>query len=302
MTAFSSGKVSANGQAFKRYIGVASVKILAVNPNKDQLNSIFNTDYTDEPVYTSTVNIDGKDYPSARIEFILQTIPENNNDIDTIFRMSLFVRNQPRYNRDKTKLQVIDCYGNTAWVTQTQLENHEVPTYANGKKATIDPQYRAAYVGEEELTNFVKAFLNIPNSFVYKNGEWVPADNLKECYARFGNIGNMFTGNFEEVRNAIALQKDNAVKVLTGIRTADDGRQFQAVYTRMFMRNGVSNYNNLEKDLNGALSNGAYPTTEFDVCPLREFTIASTPISESAPEAANPFSDPFGPSSNQDFF
>lgn len=58
---------------------------------------------------------------------------------------------------------MIDKYGRATWVTPEQLKGHVIPLDKNGNPLQIDADYRPAYEGEENLTNFIKAYLNIPN-------------------------------------------------------------------------------------------------------------------------------------------
>lgn len=292
LMAFSAGQESKEAFVPSRYIGVGTVNILAINPNKAKLHEIFGMELEEEPVYVGTQEVDGKQVPYARVDVVLHTIPENNEGIDTKARMSFFVRNQYRFNRDKTKLQVIDKYSRTAWVTEEQLKSHAIPVYSNGNPANLDADYRPCFQGEEELTNFFKTFLNIPNPMVYKNQQWVPAPNLQECEARFDTTASFFKGDFSELQKAWQLQPNNAVKVLFGVRTSNEGKQYQAFYTRMFLRNSAAAYDRLEADLKAAKEAGAFATTEFQVGPLREYVVNSTPMENSAPIGDNPFGKP----------
>lgn len=297
LMAFATGQVSKEAGSSTRYIGVGSVTVAAINPSKAELEKLFNTELESEPNYVGVQEQDGKQIHYARIEVVLHTVPENNNDIDTYARMGLFIRDQYRYNRDQTKIQVIDKYGRTAWVTKDELAAKEIPTYSNGRKANLDADYRPCYQGEEEVTNFFKAFLNIPSPMVYKNKEWVPADNLQDCLARFDNIAKVFKGDFSEFVDAWKFQPTNKVKVLFGIRTTDQGRQYQTFYTRMFLKNGQSSYDRLEDDVTSAQNAGAYPTSEFKVVPLQEYVVNSTPLEQAAPAE-----DPFGNPNDNPFF
>lgn len=291
--AFSKGAVSTEGLSIPRYIGVGSVNVVGVNPNKAEFEKLFNTTLDEAPVYVGTQDQkDGSKVKYARIEFILHTDPETNNGIDTNARMSLFVRDQFRYNRDSTKIQVIDKYGRTAWVTKDELDKHEIPTYSNGNKANLDADYRPCYQGEEDLTNFFKAFLNIPSPMVYKNNTWVPADNLEDCLARFDNIKNLFNGDFSEIKTAWELQQTNKVKVLFGIRTNDEGKQYQTFYTRMFLRNSQTSFDRLEADVKSTQEAGGLSTSEFRICPLQEYVVESTNLESNNSDAANPFGNP----------
>lgn len=290
--AFAVGQESKTSNVISKYIGVGAVNVVAVNPNKSQLKELFNMEIEDEPVYTGTQDQDGKPVEYARLDIVLQTVPELNNGIDVKSRMSMFVRNQFRFNRDRTKVQVIDKYGRTAWVTNDELKTHAIPVYSNGKPANLDPDYRPCYVGEEDITNFFKTFLNIPSPMVYKNKTWVPADNLDMCQARFDSFPEMFKGNFTEFVNAWKMQQNNSVKVLFGVRTSNDGKQYQTFYTRMFLRSNVSSYDRLEQDLKSTKEAGGLTTSEFQVVPLQEYVVNSTPLENSKPSVDNPFGNP----------
>ena len=290
--AFSAGQESKEAFVPSRYIGVGSVNVLAINPNKAQLKELMGMELEDEPVYVGTQEVDGKKVEYARVDVLLHTVPESNDGIDIKTRMTFFLRNQYRFNRDKTKVQVIDEYARTAWVTIDDAKAKVIPTYSNGNKANITNNYRPCYQGEEELTNFFKTFLNIPNPMVYKNQQWVPAPNLNECQARFDHVPDMFKGSFKELQDALSLQPNNAVKVLFGVRTTDEGKQYQAFYTRMFLRNSAAAYDRLEADLKAAKEAGAYPSSEFQVCALKEYVIDSTPMEESRPIGDDPFGKP----------
>lgn len=296
--AFAKGEISSEGANFKRYIGVGSVQLLGISPTKAQLEGILNTTLDNEPSYVSEIDRDGKKIPSARVELIFKTVPENNDGIEDIIRVSLFVNKEYRFNRDNTKVQVMDIYGRTAWVTQEQLKNHEIPMYSNGP-ANLDKDYRPVFRGEEALTQFFIAFLNIPSPQVYKDKKWVDAPDKSKSLARFDHIENLFNGDFKELQEAWQFQKDNKVKVLFGVRTNSEGHQYQDFYNRMFLKNGATSYDRLEKDVEQAKEAGAYPNTEFRIEPLQEYTVKATNLDAQQPDPAN---NPFGNPDDNPFF
>lgn len=277
--AFSTGKESTEGGAIKRYIGVAPVTIEAVNPSKEELEKIYNTSLEKAPEYIGTQNIEGKDVPYARIDFVVKTVADKCNGIDMTTKVSYFVRKEYRYNKDHTKVQVIDKYGRTAWVTKEQATNHEIPQYANGP-ANLDSDYRPCFNGEEDLTNFVKTYLAIPNVQKYVDNKWVMVDNPAECEARLSEVEKLFNGNFKEIKEIISYQPNNKVKILFGVRTTDDGKQYQAAYTQKVLSNGTSDYSRLDADVKERKNNGAYPNTEFVVGPLAEYKVEATPVED----------------------
>ena len=124
--AFSAGKESTEGGAIKRYIGVAPVKVLATNPTKAELEALYNTTLEKDVEYIGTQNVEGKDVPYTRIDFIVRTDAEKCDGIEMTTKVSYFIRKEYRFNGEKTKVQVIDKYGRTAGVTKEQANAHEI--------------------------------------------------------------------------------------------------------------------------------------------------------------------------------
>jgi len=271
------GKVAQSTEAveIKRYVGVAPVKVLAVNPDKATLEKYFNTTLENEPTYTG--DNDGIKY--ARVDFLVQTDAEKCG-VDMITRLSFYIRDEKRYNRDKTKIQVIDEYGRTAWVTADEFKEKRIPIYSNGSAANISNNYRACLNGEEYLTNFVRTYLNIPNVMRYVNNTWIMIENPSDAECRFDNIKDWFDGKFTDIKDINTLMPENKVKVLFGVKNAENGNQYQDFYNRMFLSNGTSRYERLQKEVTTSLQNGSYPNTEFEVCAIKEYVVNATPITD----------------------
>ncbi len=253
--------------------------MLATNPTKAELEALYNTTLEKDVEYTGVQDNEGTKVPYARIDFVVKTDPEKSNGIEMTTKISYFVRKEYRFNRDKSKVQVIDKYGRTAWVTKEQANAHEIPQYKNGP-ANLDKDYRPAYVGEEDLTNFIKTYLNIPSVQKYVDGKWELVDNPAECEARLDGIDKFFAGDFKELKEIMSYQPNNKVKVLFGVRTTDDGKQYQAAYTQMVLRNGVTDFSKLDSDLADRKEAGAYSTTEFEVVPIHEYNVESTKVED----------------------
>ena len=279
--AFGKAQESKEATEIKRYTGVGSIFVVGVNPSKSELEKLYDRELDKDPEYITEK--DG--VVSARIEFIIKTdsAAKCNNGIELTTKLPVFISKEYRFNKDKTKVQVIDKYGRTAWVTKEQAKNHEIPVYGNGKPANIDKDYRPAYVGEEIVTNFLKLFLGIPNVEKWVKNEGTGrrevvglVDNPQDCECRLENIEDYFKGKFNEIKDAINLMPNNKIKVLFGVRTTDEGKQYQDVYTRKFLSNAVSVYDKLAEDVQSNKDNGAYPNTEFVIADLQEYTVNAT--------------------------
>ena len=281
------GKTQESKEAteFKRYVGVGSSFVVAVNPTKEELEAIYGREQANDPEYV----VDTDNGKEAHITFVVKTDPAVNNGIEIINRAMFTLRNAPAYNRDQTKVQVIDKYGNTTWAdTEVAKAKGKVLT-ANGNDAKIAPDYRMACVGEADLIEFLKPYLGVGDAFNYINGSWVlKNDNLDDYLFGLEHIKDYFTGDFSELKEALALQPNNKVKLLYGVRTADDGKQYQTVVVRhgFVLPNyaGSKTFERLEKELARAKDNGSFASTELRVQELAEYNVAPTDLN-SAPVA-----------------
>lgn len=313
--AIAKGRESVEAQEFKRYTGVAPMFIEAINPSKAEHEALFNTTLEEAPNYLGTrSDNDGNEFQTARISVVFKPDTEKIGFDMPLVTMALFLENRPRYNADKTKVQVIDKYGNTGWPTIEEAERHAtILKNKNGEdyNSNLDKDYRPCYVGEEDLMNFVKTYLNIPNRLTYDRDSktWGPNTKVKaeECECRFDNIAAVFKGDFSEIKDALGFQPTNKVKVLLGVRTdAESGKLYQAVYTKKFLSNAATNYSSLDKEIQemvaNAVANGRTITTEYDVVPVHEYVVAPTQFvaPEAAPSGEMPFDAPADGSSPWD--
>lgn len=273
-------KESTEGGDFKRYIGVGSSFVLGVNPDKKTLDGLMGFESQNDPEYT------GSDETGqfARVTFIVKTDPTVCNGIELTNRVTFTLRNSPAYNRDQTKVQVIDEYGNTTWANVEDAKAGKKLMSASGLPLRIADKYRMAAVGEADLVGFLKAYLNVGDVFNYVNGSWVLKENPSDYVFGLEHIKDYFKGDFSELKDALALQPHNKVKLLYGVRNTEEGRQYQTVATRdgFVLRNNAGSmaYERLNKALANAKQAGSYANTEFKVQELAEYTVEPTDLSK----------------------
>lgn len=275
-------KESTEAAEFKRYIGVGSTRVLAVNPSKQERDELLGYEIPQEPEYTGTDD-NGQ---FARVSFIVATDPAVNNGIDIKNILSFTLRPVQACNRDQTKLQVIDDFGNSAWGPADDVKAKKQLLNANGTPLKIAPNYHIACRGEADLVAFLKAYLNVEDAFDYANGTWSLKKNTEDYVFKLEHIKNYFTGDFSEIKEAIKLQPHNKVKLLYGVRTTDEGKQYQAIASggEFILRNSANSHMlaRLEKNLFNAKQAGRYATTEFKVQELQEFSVTPTDLSQPA--------------------
>lgn len=292
--AFGKAVESKESAPVKRFVGVAPVKIIAVNPTKAELESIYNTTLDKEPEYLGSREVNGNNVPFIRIDFVVKTDAEKSG-VEMTTKASFFVRKQYMMNRDATKVKVVDKYARTAWVTQDEYKNRLIPTYSNGP-ARIDKDYRMLYQGEEELLMFVKNYLGILDVDEYADGVWRMRSNPEDYTAGFSEIDKWFKGDITEIKSAIEMMPDNYIKLLFGVRTTDEGREYQDVFTRASQRFNTRKNTTIEKALTEAKNAGAYPNTYFELCDIKEYAPTPTNVGNIVEDDGDlPFGDTTNP-------
>ena len=308
--AISRGNASKEAQEFKRFIGVCPVFVKAVNPNKAEHEKLFNTTLEEAPVYVQDKeDNDGNSYKNVRISVVLQPDVEKIGFDMPLVTMPLFITNQKQHGANSGKYQVVDKYGRFAWATEAEISAKEIPTNSNGKKADISNDYRIAYVGEEALTKFIRAFLYIPEITVWDNNEQCRVPNTKdkpeecECRLDVETFEKFFKGDFSEIKDILGFQPTNKVKVCLGVRTDANGKLFQSVYTKKFISNAATNYSSLDKalqaDIAYATTHNKALSTEYSAKAVHEYSVTPTTFTASEDSEVTPSSDmPFDDSSD----
>ncbi|MDY6153365.1 MAG: hypothetical protein SPI06_08130 [Terrisporobacter sp.] len=306
----SKGNASKEAQEFKRFIGICPVFVKAVNPNKAEHEKLFNTTLEEAPIYVQDKeDSDGNSYKNVRISVVLQPDTEKIGFDMPLVTMPLFITNQKQHGANSGKYQVVDKYGRFAWATEAEISAKEIPTYSNGKKADISNDYRIAYVGEEDLTNFIRVFLCIPSITKWDNNEkcMVPNTDVKpeecECRLDIETFEKFFKGDFSDIKDILGFQPTNKIKVCLGVRTDANGKLFQSVYTKKFISNAATNYSSLDKalqaDIAYATTHNKALSTEYSAKAVHEYSVTPTTFTASESSEVTPSSDmPFDDSSD----
>ena len=261
----------AEEKSFKRYIGIAPVVVTAVNPNKTELEKLYERPVNTDPQYQFETNT-GK---LTRIEFHVKTSPNYmDGKFSTSGRVSFLASMDIDKSRDGLKVHVIDDYGETAWVTKEQYQAGEKPVTSR-----IVGKYRPCHKGEADLVAFIRAWLNVAESTTYNRDTrtWIPksAEELENCKIIL-NWEEICKENLTELKELVNTYPDHALKVCFGVRTADNNKHYTEVYNHAFLKSNSTNYAHIEKSINNSKQSGAFANTEFSTMELHEWTIRTT--------------------------
>ena len=177
----------------KTFSGLTNVKVIAVNPTMEELHAL-DINVKQEPNYT--IEFSGEAYNKIVLWL---------NNSDGNFKLEILMQDKAKVSQNG-KHQWMNSIGQSTW-------SEDSPTYEWWKKEGE----RKAYVGEETLINFIKAWANVAS------GDEVYLDT----------ISNIASGSdLSELKSLITALHGNEARILIGVK--DD--KYQQVYTKYFGR------------------------------------------------------------------
>jgi hypothetical protein len=269
----------------KRYIGYTNVNVIGVNPTKAEWEKLYGFTREDEPKYFSKTTVNDKpDVNQVRIDFIVKTVADKSNGIELTDRVSFFISNAPNFKKDGSKVQMIDKYGETAYIDVATAESGAMGRVGrfSGEEA------RPAYVGEDALTAFIRAYAGVNEAVKWNNDtrEWLAADDRSNSDCRLDMESLFKNSSIKEIKD---IPFANDVRVVFGVKKTDDGKLYSDIYSKMVLKKSArdTSFNMIFKNIEGAKAAGQYPNTEFANEPLREYapeiSSVNTPVWSETP-------------------
>lgn len=260
-----------SGSEKKLYTGLTTVNVVAVNPTADEKVALYGGELRDEPTYIGK-DQDGND--QIRIEFHVDSNVDDSPEKERVRTSTSFYVSNKHLASSTGKMQVTNKFGQFSWFTEEDF-NAGVSPYSWFSTIGL----RLAYRGEEDLLNFIKNLLNVPN---------LKSDmsNVSDAEACFENVPAFFTGNISEVASAVK-STNNKIKLLFGVKTTDEGKMYQAIYNKKAERAYSTNSEYIAKALKESKDNGAYLNVEFGQPPFTFQEYSLNPSTPSEIESTN---------------
>jgi len=267
----------------KKYVGVGSVSIVAINPDNAKLRGFGWNIAEDAPEPTYAYN--KQENASGRVRFLVKL---EELESKPVVAMDFWIRPEIRMTGKEgdaeRKCQVIDSYGRSAFATKAEFTAHKIPQYSNGP-AQISSNYKPCHIGEAELVQFLMKFLNITplQRFDRVNNKWI--DNKQPGELTIDHWDKLCAGDVSEIAEYVAFQPENKVKVIFGVRSNNDNRSYQTFLSTLFLGNGAfvdktsGVYNNAQKEINrymDRLNPESQFTYVFSALPVHEWAITAT--------------------------
>lgn len=195
---------------FAKKVGLFTGEVIAINPTVEQYKDVLEIELPEGSKATEYlgVNKDGNNY--LRLDVWLKE--EKNGDK---LKVTFFLEDKERDNKDGSKNQYIDTIGRCTWAT----DENQLPDWFKKR------EYRKAHVGEEELYNFLRTWLG-------------QLDYSKEDSALALDWKKLMKGNVSELKSQVnGAYCTPVVSLATVVMREKEGemKEYQGVYNKAFL-------------------------------------------------------------------
>jgi hypothetical protein len=185
--------------------------VVAINPTIEEFKDILGMDLKEDSKAAEYLGEtkDGNTY--LRIDVWLQKVNAEDK-----FKVSFFLEDKERENKDGTKNQYINSIGMCSWAGD---ENDLAEWFTKGR------DYRIAYTGEEDLYNFMRTWLA---DLDYRDADTVLQLEWKK----------LMRGNVKDLKDQIDGEWAKSVAALATVIVKErdgESKEYQGIYNKAFL-------------------------------------------------------------------
>lgn len=202
-------KESSNSEYTKR-VGLFEAIVIAVNPSMEEYKDVLGIELKENSKAVEYLGTSQDGNTTLRIDFWLEEIKNKDK-----FKVTFFLENKEKDNKDGTKKQYINNVGVCSWAA----DKNSLPEWFRGR------DYRVAYVGEEELYSFLRTWLG---NLDYRDASTVLELDWKA----------LMRGNVKDLKAQVDGEHCTPFVALATVKTVEkDGeiKEYQSVYNKGFL-------------------------------------------------------------------
>jgi hypothetical protein len=199
------------GGDFSKKVGLFEANVIAINPSLEEFKDKLGMDLKEDSKAAEYLGEtrDGNNY--LRVDFWLQRVNQ-----DEKYKVSFFLEDKERENKDGTKKQYINSIGMCSWAAD---ENDLAEWFTKGR------DYRVAYVGEEDFYNFLRTWLS---ELDYRDAETVLQIEWKK----------LMRGNIKDLRDQVNGEYAKSIVALATVIVKErdgESKEYQGIYSKAFV-------------------------------------------------------------------
>ncbi len=196
---------------FNKKVGLFEANVVAINPTNEEYKDVLGIELSEDSKATNYLGEtrDGNTY--LRVDVWLQEVKNQEN-----FKVSFFLEDRERENRDQTKKQYLNSVGMTSWADD---ENNLFDWFKENR------EYRVAFIGEEDLYDFLRTWLG---QLDYRSAE----TTLTLDWSK------LMRGNVKDIKDQVDGEWCNSIVALATVVTKErdgDTVEYQGVYNKAFL-------------------------------------------------------------------
>jgi hypothetical protein len=211
MSGIGGNKRQSTGESnFSKKVGLFEAKVIAINPTIEEFKDKLGIELKEDSKAIEYLGTSQDGNKTVRIDVWLEEVKNKDK-----FKVAFFLENKERENKDGTKKQYINTVGSCSWADD---EN-------NLPKWFTERECRVAYVGEEDLYNFMRTWLG---DLDYRDAE----TTLQLDWSK------LMKGNVKDLRDQIGGEWCTNIVALATVKTVEkDGelKEYQGVYNKAFL-------------------------------------------------------------------
>jgi len=195
---------------FAKKVGLFEARVIAVNPTTEEYADVLGRQLKEDSKATEYLGTSKDGNARLRLDFWLEEVKSKEK-----FKLTFFIENKEKENKDQTKKQYINNIGRCTWADSP----NNLPTWFQER------ENRVAFVGEEDLYNFLRSWLSNIDFSSKKSTLQVEFNKL-------------IKGNVKELKEQINGEWATNIVALATINTkeTDDGvKEFQNIYNKAFL-------------------------------------------------------------------
>jgi hypothetical protein len=195
---------------FKKSVGLFEATVVAVNPDIEEYKEKLGMELKEDSKAIEYLGTSQDGNKTLRVDVWLEDVKNSSK-----FKVTFFLENKEKENKDKTKKQYINNIGSCSWAD----DPNNLPTWFAAR------DYRVANVGEEELYNFMRTWLG---DLDYRDAE----TTLQLDWAK------MMKGNVKDLKAQVNGEWCTNVVALATIKTVqkeDEIKEYQGVFNKGFL-------------------------------------------------------------------
>ena len=201
---------SSGESTFSKKVGLFEANVIAINPTIEEFKDKLGIELKEDSKAADYLGMSQDGNKTLRVDIWLEEVKSKDK-----FKAVFFLENKERENKDGSKKQYINSVGSCSWADD---EN-------NLPKWFTERDVRVAYIGEEDLYNFMRTWLG---NLDYRDAE----TTLQLDWSK------LMKGNVKDLRDQINGEWCTNVVALATVKTVEkdgDIKEYQGVYNKGFL-------------------------------------------------------------------